>query len=41
MSEMSEVVIVTMPECVSEDLTPVMEEDKGVVVTAEMMPQPG
>ncbi|XP_008293952.1 glucocorticoid modulatory element-binding protein 2 [Stegastes partitus] len=41
MQEMSEVVIVTIPESVSEDLPSVVEEDKAVLVTAELTSQPG
>lgn len=41
MQEMSEVVIVTIPETASEDLPSVVEEDKAVLVTAELTPQPG
>ncbi|XP_044068775.1 glucocorticoid modulatory element-binding protein 2 isoform X2 [Siniperca chuatsi] len=41
MQEMSEVVIVTIPETVGEDLPSVVEEDKAVLVTAELTPQPG
>ncbi|XP_042348637.1 glucocorticoid modulatory element-binding protein 2 [Plectropomus leopardus] len=41
MQEMSEVVIVTIPEAVGEDLPSVVEEDKAVLVTAELTPQPG
>lgn len=41
MQEMSEVVIVTIPESVGEDLPSVVEEDKAVLVTAELTPQPG
>ncbi|XP_035513174.1 glucocorticoid modulatory element-binding protein 2 [Morone saxatilis] len=41
MQEMSEVVIVTIPEATDEDLPPVVEEDKAVLVTAELTPQPG
>lgn len=41
MQEMSEVVIVTIPGSVSEDLPAVVEEDKAVLVTAELTPQPG
>lgn len=41
MQEMSEVVIVTIPGSVSEDLPSVVEEDKAVLVTAELTPQPG
>ncbi|XP_041655632.1 glucocorticoid modulatory element-binding protein 2 isoform X1 [Cheilinus undulatus] len=39
--EMSEVVIVTIPEAVEEDLPSVVEEDKAVLVTAELNTQPG
>ncbi|KAM6982310.1 LOW QUALITY PROTEIN: glucocorticoid modulatory element-binding protein 2 [Tautogolabrus adspersus] len=41
MPEMSEVVIVTIPESVEEDLPSVEEEDKAVLVTAELNAQPG
>ncbi|XP_019958820.2 glucocorticoid modulatory element-binding protein 2 [Paralichthys olivaceus] len=41
MQEMSEVVIVTIPESVAEDLPSVVEEDKAVLVTAQLSPQPG
>lgn len=41
MPEMSEVVIVTIPDTVSEDLPSVVEEDKAVLVTAELTPQSG
>ncbi|XP_053173547.1 glucocorticoid modulatory element-binding protein 2 [Scomber japonicus] len=41
MQEMSEVVIVTIPGSVGEDLPSVVEEDKAVLVTAELTPQPG
>ncbi|XP_076596174.1 glucocorticoid modulatory element-binding protein 2 [Chaetodon auriga] len=41
MQEMGEVVIVTIPETDSEDLPSVVEEDKAVLVTAELTPQPG
>ncbi|XP_029363058.1 glucocorticoid modulatory element-binding protein 2 [Echeneis naucrates] len=41
MHEMSEVVIVTIPEGVDEDLPSVVEEDKAVLMTAELTPQPG
>lgn len=41
MQEMSEVVIVTIPDTVSEDLPSVVEEDKAVLVTAELTPQSG
>ncbi|XP_070695699.1 glucocorticoid modulatory element-binding protein 2 [Pempheris klunzingeri] len=41
MPEMSEVVIVTIPDTVSEDLPSVVEEDKAVLVTAELTPSPG
>ncbi|XP_026223097.1 glucocorticoid modulatory element-binding protein 2 [Anabas testudineus] len=41
MPEMSEVVIVTIPDTVSEDLPSVVEEDKTVLVTAELTPQSG
>lgn len=39
MQEMSEVVIVTIPESV--DLPSVVEEDKAVLVTTELSPQAG
>lgn len=39
MQEMSEVVIVTLPEAV--DLPSVVEEDKAVLVTAELEAQAG
>lgn len=41
MQEMREVVIVTIPETVSDDLPSVVEEDKAVLVTAELTPRPG
>ncbi|KAM4738012.1 glucocorticoid modulatory element-binding protein 2 isoform 1-T3 [Anableps anableps] len=41
MAEMSEVVIVTLPEAVSSELPSVVEEDKAVLVTAELTPQAG
>lgn len=41
MQEMSEVVIVTIPDTVGEDLPSVVEEDKAVLVTTELTPQPG
>lgn len=41
MQEMGEVVIVTIPESVGEDLPSVVEDDKAVLVTAELTPQPG
>lgn len=41
MQEMSEVVIVTLPEPGSEELPSAAEEDKAVLVTAELSPQPG
>lgn len=41
MQEMSEVVIVTIPEGVAEDLPSVVEEDKAVLMTAELNAQPG
>nr|XP_046253938.1 glucocorticoid modulatory element-binding protein 2 [Scatophagus argus] len=41
MQDMSEVVIVTIPEAQAEDLPSVVEEDKAVLVTAELTPQPG
>ncbi|KAM9855276.1 glucocorticoid modulatory element-binding protein 2 [Aulostomus maculatus] len=41
MQEMGEVVIVTIPEAVGEDLPSVVEEDKAVLVTAELTPQSG
>ncbi|XP_023267282.1 glucocorticoid modulatory element-binding protein 2 [Seriola lalandi dorsalis] len=41
MQDMSEVVIVTIPESVGEDLPSVEEEDKTVLMTAELTPQPG
>ncbi|XP_059190135.1 glucocorticoid modulatory element-binding protein 2 [Centropristis striata] len=41
LQEMSEVVIVTIPESVGEELPPVTEEEKAVLVTAELTPQPG
>lgn len=41
MQEISEVVIVTIPETVCEDLPSVVEEDKAVLVTAELTSQPG
>ncbi|KAF3696419.1 Glucocorticoid modulatory element-binding protein 2 [Channa argus] len=39
MPEMSEVVIVTIPDTGSEDLPSVVEEDKAVLVTTEVAPQ--
>uniref|UniRef100_A0A3Q3QYX0 SAND domain-containing protein n=1 Tax=Monopterus albus TaxID=43700 RepID=A0A3Q3QYX0_MONAL len=39
MQDMSEVVIVTIPDTVAEDLPSVVEEDKAVLVTAELTPQ--
>lgn len=39
-AEMSEVVIVTIPEPV-DDLSSVEEQEKAVLVTAELTPQPG
>lgn len=41
MQDMSEVVIVTIPETSGEDLPSVVDEDKAVLVTAELTPQPG
>ena len=41
MQEMSEVVIVTIPESVAEDLPSVTEEDTAVLVTTQLSPQPG
>lgn len=41
MAEMSEVVIVTIPEGAAEELPSVVEEDKAVLVTAELSAQPG
>ncbi|XP_058500177.1 glucocorticoid modulatory element-binding protein 2 [Solea solea] len=41
MQEMSEVVIVTIPDSVSEELPSVVEEDKAVLVTAELASQAG
>ncbi|KAK9515791.1 hypothetical protein VZT92_026406 [Zoarces viviparus] len=41
MQDVSEVVIVTIPETVGEDLPSVAEEDKVVLVTAELTPQLG
>ncbi|XP_063320235.1 glucocorticoid modulatory element-binding protein 2 [Pelmatolapia mariae] len=41
MQEMNEVVIVTLPESGSEDLPSVAEEDKAVLVTAELTSQTG
>lgn len=41
MQEMGEVVIVTIPEAAAEDLPSVVEEDKAVLVTAELTPPPG
>ncbi|XP_040009728.1 glucocorticoid modulatory element-binding protein 2 [Xiphias gladius] len=41
MQEMSEVVIVTIPETVGGELPSVVEEDKAMLVTAELTPQPG
>lgn len=40
LQEMDEVVIVTIPDAVTEDLSSVME-DKAVLVTSELTPQPG
>ncbi|XP_014908684.1 glucocorticoid modulatory element-binding protein 2 [Poecilia latipinna] len=41
MAEMSEVVIVTLPEVVSNQLPSVVEEDKAVLVATELAPQAG
>ncbi|XP_054465614.1 glucocorticoid modulatory element-binding protein 2 isoform X2 [Anoplopoma fimbria] len=41
MQDVSEVVIVTIPETMGEDLPSVEEEDNAVPVTAELTPQPG
>uniref|UniRef100_UPI0037E8042C glucocorticoid modulatory element-binding protein 2 n=1 Tax=Semicossyphus pulcher TaxID=241346 RepID=UPI0037E8042C len=41
MSDMSDVVIVTIPDTVEEDLPSVVEEDKAVLVTAELHSQTG
>ncbi|KAM3618602.1 uncharacterized protein V6R79_022296 [Siganus canaliculatus] len=41
LQEVSEVVIVTLPEAGAEDLPSVVEEDKAVLVTTELTPQPG
>jgi len=41
MQEMNEVVIVTIPESVGDDLPSVVEEDKAVLVTAELTSQAG
>ncbi|XP_073327165.1 glucocorticoid modulatory element-binding protein 2 [Pagrus major] len=41
MQEMSEVVIVTIPDQAAEDLPSVVEEDKAVLVTAELTSQSG
>ncbi|XP_034029029.1 glucocorticoid modulatory element-binding protein 2 [Thalassophryne amazonica] len=41
MQEMGEVVIVALPEAVTEDLPAVVEEDKAVLVTSELSPPPG
>ncbi|XP_078110308.1 glucocorticoid modulatory element-binding protein 2 [Sander vitreus] len=41
MQEMGDIVIVTIPETAAEDLPSVVEEDKAVLVTAELTPQPG
>lgn len=41
MPDMSEVVIVTIPDSTAEDLPSVVEEEKAVLVTAELTPQPG
>ncbi|XP_032375731.1 glucocorticoid modulatory element-binding protein 2 [Etheostoma spectabile] len=41
MQEMSDIVIVTIPETTAEDLPSVVEEDKAVLVTAELTPEPG
>lgn len=41
MGEMSEVVIVTIPDSVSNELPSVVEEDKAMLVTAEMTPEAG
>ncbi|XP_034393720.1 glucocorticoid modulatory element-binding protein 2 [Cyclopterus lumpus] len=41
MQDVSEVVIVTIPATVSDDLPSVVEEDKAVLVTGELTPQPG
>lgn len=40
MQDMGEVVVVTLPEAVNEELPPVVEEDKAVLVTAELTTQP-
>lgn len=40
MQDMGEVVVVTLPEAVNEELPSVVEEDKAVLVTAELTPQP-
>lgn len=39
--EMGEVVIVTIPDTVSEDLSSVVEEEKAVLVAAELTPHSG
>lgn len=39
--EVSDIVIVTIPEAVSDELPGVVEEDKAVLVTAELTPQTG
>lgn len=41
MGEMSEVVIVTIPDSVSNELPSVVDEDKAMLVTAEMTPEAG
>lgn len=41
MQDMSEVVIVTMPETASEDIPAGVEEEKTVLVTTELTTQPG
>ncbi|KAM8754745.1 glucocorticoid modulatory element-binding protein 2 isoform 2-T2 [Acanthopagrus schlegelii] len=41
MQEMSEVVIVTIPDPATEDLPSVVDEDKAVLMTAELTAQPG
>lgn len=39
--DMSEVVIVTIPDTVAEELPSAGEQEKAVVVAAELTPQPG
>ncbi|XP_071753899.1 glucocorticoid modulatory element-binding protein 2 isoform X1 [Centroberyx gerrardi] len=41
MQDVEEVVIVTIPDTVAEDIPSVVEEDKAVLVATELTPQPG